>query len=103
MEKHILAMEASGEVIDGDTLEEKALEMAVEEVYQENGQKWRPWAKNARSIRMGEVILIVDSDTVVPEVRLFSFLFFFFCGSPFKNVLDSGLLEGCCSRTCRKP
>ena len=81
MEKHILAMEASGDVLDNDTLEEKALEMAVEEVYQENGQKWRPWAKNARSIRMGEVILIVDSDTVVPEVRPSTFFFFLLLSS----------------------
>jgi len=101
MEKHILAMEASGEVLDNDNLEEKALEMAVEEVYQENGQKWRPWAKNARSIRMGEVILIVDSDTIVPEVSLSSFFFRFYRG--VHNFFESGLFEGRCSRTRREP
>ncbi|KAG6836635.1 hypothetical protein H0H93_005662 [Arthromyces matolae] len=69
MEKHILSLEASGADDDSETdcLEDKALELAVEETYQANGQKWRPWAKNARSIRMGEVVLIVDSDTIVPE------------------------------------
>ncbi|KAG6885801.1 hypothetical protein C0993_009561 [Termitomyces sp. T159_Od127] len=73
MEKHILALEASGMYdvnSDSDSLEDKALELAIEEIYQTNGQKWRPWAKNARSLRIGEIILIVDSDTIVPEVRV---------------------------------
>jgi len=69
MEKHILALEASPEkTYDSNDLEEKALELAIEEVYQTNGQKWKPLASNARSIRIGDVILIVDSDTIVPEV-----------------------------------
>ncbi|KAG6889283.1 hypothetical protein C0992_005759, partial [Termitomyces sp. T32_za158] len=75
MEKHILAIEASGMYdinSDSETLEDKALELAIEEVYQTNGQKWRPWAKNARSLRIGEIILIVDSDTIVPEVRVYT-------------------------------
>ena len=67
MEKHILDLEASE--YDGDIpLEDKALELAVEETYEGTGRKWKPWAKNARSLRIGEIILIVDSDTVVPEV-----------------------------------
>jgi hypothetical protein len=69
MEKYILALEASSDKMsENDTLEEKALEMAIDEVYQANGQKWKPWASNARSIRVGDIILIVDSDTIVPEV-----------------------------------
>ena len=68
MEKHILALEASPDGVDNETLEERALEMAVDEIYQRNGQKWKPWASNARSMRVGEIILIVDSDTIVPEV-----------------------------------
>lgn len=48
-------------------LEERALQLAVEEVFAESGNQFRPWAANARSIRMGEIILIVDSDTIVPE------------------------------------
>jgi len=69
MEKHIGALEASPDgVQDADALEEKALELAIDEIYQRNGQKWKPWASNARSIRVGEIILIVDSDTIVPEV-----------------------------------
>ncbi|KAF9552144.1 hypothetical protein CPC08DRAFT_738237 [Agrocybe pediades] len=68
MEKHILALESSNEKFDGDvSLEDKALEMAIEETYEATGRKWKPWAKNARSLRIGEVILIVDSDTIVPE------------------------------------
>ena len=50
-----------------EDLEEKALSMAIEELYEESGRRWRPWAANARSIRVGEIILIVDSDTIVPE------------------------------------
>ena len=70
MEKHILALESASATpqLDDDGIEEKALEMAIEEVFEATGKKWKPWAKNARSIRMGEIILLVDSDTVVPEV-----------------------------------
>ncbi|KAF8882968.1 glycosyl transferase family group 2-domain-containing protein [Infundibulicybe gibba] len=68
MEKIIQELEVSGTVGDDtEELEEKALELAIEQIYEENGQKWKPWASNARSIRVGDVILIVDSDTIVPE------------------------------------
>ncbi|KAF9561703.1 hypothetical protein CPC08DRAFT_722637 [Agrocybe pediades] len=50
-----------------EDLEEKALGMAIEEVWEESGRKFRPWAANGRATRIGEIILIVDSDTVVPE------------------------------------
>ncbi|KDQ58169.1 hypothetical protein JAAARDRAFT_193608 [Jaapia argillacea MUCL 33604] len=50
-----------------DCLEDVAMNMAVEEMYAENGKRWNPWARNGKSIRMGEIILIVDSDTIVPE------------------------------------
>ncbi|KAH9850477.1 glycosyl transferase family group 2-domain-containing protein [Lenzites betulinus] len=71
MEKHIMALEAA-EAADpaaevDENLEERALEMAIEEVFEESGRKWRPWACNAKSLRVGEIILIVDSDTIVPE------------------------------------
>ena len=52
---------------DEDNLEDKAMEMAIEEVYEESGRRWKPWACNGKSLRLGEVILIVDSDTLVPE------------------------------------
>jgi hypothetical protein len=42
-------------------IEERALQMAVDET---NGQAW---AKGGRHLRIGEIILIVDSDTQVPE------------------------------------
>ncbi|KAF9005040.1 glycosyl transferase family group 2-domain-containing protein [Cyathus striatus] len=71
MEKHILALEKSGvEDVEGDgqlSLEEKALELAIEELHESGDKRWKPWAKNARSLRIGDLILIVDSDTVVPE------------------------------------
>ena len=53
----------------GEEIEEEALRLAVEEIFEESGQRFRPWAHNAKAIRMGEIILIVDSDTIVPEVR----------------------------------
>lgn len=54
------------------SVEEKALQMAIEEVWEESGRRHRPWAANGRATRMGEVVLLVDSDTVVPEVGLFA-------------------------------
>jgi len=65
LEKHLQALEAAGET-EGD-LEERALELAIEELYELSGKKWKPCASNAKSIRVGELILIVDSDTIVPE------------------------------------
>ncbi|KAF8151650.1 glycosyl transferase family group 2-domain-containing protein [Crassisporium funariophilum] len=69
MEKHILELEASGDTSSFEpdqSLEDKALELAIEETYEATGKKWKPWANNARSLRVGDIILIVDSDTVVP-------------------------------------
>lgn len=71
LEKHLkvlLEAEQLGEVEDdGQTLEDRALNMACEELFMESGEKWKPWACNGKSIRMGEIILLVDSDTIVPE------------------------------------
>lgn len=44
-----------------DSIEERALSIAVAET---NGEAW---ASCARSLRIGEIILLVDSDTQVPE------------------------------------
>lgn len=44
-----------------DSVEERALSIAVTET---NGEAW---ASCARSLRIGEIILLVDSDTQVPE------------------------------------
>jgi hypothetical protein len=52
-------------------VEEKALQMAIEEAWEESGRLHRPWAANGRATRMGEMVLLVDSDTVVPEVGFF--------------------------------
>ncbi|KAJ7759602.1 glycosyl transferase family group 2-domain-containing protein [Mycena metata] len=51
----------------GKYLEDRALELAVEQVYDESGRKWKPWASNGSACRIGDIILIVDSDTIVPE------------------------------------
>jgi hypothetical protein len=72
MERHLAALEEQGvedsEEDGGKSLEDQALDLAVEEVFEESGRRHRPWAANGKSIRMGEVILIIDSDTIVPEV-----------------------------------
>ncbi|KAE9389013.1 hypothetical protein BT96DRAFT_1003645 [Gymnopus androsaceus JB14] len=57
MEIHLTALEAL----------EAAGSLTEEEVYEANGKKWKPWACNGRSLRVGDVILICDSDTIVPE------------------------------------
>ncbi|KJA18241.1 hypothetical protein HYPSUDRAFT_169359 [Hypholoma sublateritium FD-334 SS-4] len=64
-ESVVWGRDASG--LSEDELEERALGLAIEEVWEESGRKWRPWAANGRATRVGEIVLIVDSDTVVPE------------------------------------
>jgi hypothetical protein len=69
MEKYIIELEAGAEKFDGEiTLEERALELAIQQTFEATGKRWEPWACNARSLRVGDIILLVDSDTVVPEV-----------------------------------
>ncbi|KAI0327882.1 hypothetical protein GY45DRAFT_1372836 [Cubamyces sp. BRFM 1775] len=68
LETHLLALEASGaQDTAEECLEDRALKLAIEETFEESGKQWRPWAANGKSLRMGEIILIVDSDTIVPE------------------------------------
>jgi len=50
------------------SLEDQALALAIEEMWEESGRRHRPWAANARAARIGEIVLLVDSDTVVPQV-----------------------------------
>ena len=52
------------------SLEDQALASAIEEMWEESGRRHRPWAANARAARIGEIVLLVDSDTVVPEVGI---------------------------------
>ncbi len=55
--------------MEGDEdAEEMALQMAMEQVYDESGSRFRPWAAFGKGMRIGEIILLVDSDTIVPEV-----------------------------------
>ena len=73
LEKFLAEMEASGEE-DGpgeQCLEDKAMRMAEEEIFEESGGRFRPWCRNGKSIRVGQIILIIDSDTIVPEVGCF--------------------------------
>lgn len=70
LEKHLRTLEEAVELgeLECQSLEDKALEMAIEEMFEESGRRWRPWAANGKSLRIGEIILIVDADTIVPEV-----------------------------------
>lgn len=49
------------------SLEDLALNLAMEEVHAETDYKFKPWGSNGRSLRIGKIILMVDSDTIVPE------------------------------------
>lgn len=77
LEQHLANLEAAAAAaasagngpIDGDSecLEDKAMNLAIEDMYEETGKRHRPWACNGKSLRVGELILIIDSDTIVPE------------------------------------
>lgn len=68
LEKFLAQLEAEGAEDDGDEcLEDKAMKMAQDEIYAESGNKFRPWCANGKSLRIGEMILIIDADTIVPE------------------------------------
>ena len=83
-----LSLEGSGLSEDGRaipvSLEERALMRAIEETWEESGKHWKPWAKNGRACRVGKIVLLVDSDTIVPEVNFLKFIY----KSPF---IDSPL------------
>ena len=68
LEKHLASMIAADEgTNEGENIEDKAMNMAIEEIFEESGRRWRSWACNGKSLRLGDIILLVDSDTVVPE------------------------------------
>jgi hypothetical protein len=67
LEKHLAELQANGANDEFECLEDQAMKLAVEEMYEESGRRFKPWAANGRSLRIGEIILIVDSDTIVPE------------------------------------
>jgi len=67
LEKHLAKLQDNGANDEFECLEDQAMNLAVEEIYEERGRRFKPWAANGKSLRMGEVILIIDSDTIVPE------------------------------------
>ena len=67
LEKHLAMLQADGASDEFECLEDQAMNLAIEEMYEESGRRFKPWAANGKSLRVGEVILIVDSDTVVPK------------------------------------
>ena len=77
------------------SLEERALMRAVEEIWEQSGKRWRPWAKNGRACRVGKIVLLVDSDTVVPEVGFFELHF-------KSSFIDRPLLQDCLRDAARE-
>jgi len=68
LEKFLAQLEAEGaEDDEEECLEDRAMKMAQEEMFEESGRQWKPWCANGKSLRMGEIVLIIDSDTIVPE------------------------------------
>ncbi|KAF5378270.1 hypothetical protein D9615_008739 [Tricholomella constricta] len=68
LERFLAQLIADGAEEDpADPLEDKAMRMAAEEIFEETGRRWKPWCANGKSMRVGEIILIIDSDTIVPE------------------------------------
>src|SRR5260221_12220184 len=68
LEAHLARLIESGAVDSSDeSLEDRAMKLAQEEIYEETERKWKPWCANGKSLRMGEIALIIDSDTIVPE------------------------------------
>ncbi|KAF5369511.1 hypothetical protein D9758_002777 [Tetrapyrgos nigripes] len=61
------SLKLAGGLDSAEYLEEKALALAIEEVYEASNRKFRPLAANGKAIRLGEIILLVDSDTNIPE------------------------------------
>jgi hypothetical protein len=105
LEKHLKVLEDAedrGELDDSEyeCLEDMALALAIEEVYNESGGKWQPWASNGKSLRIGEIILIVDADTIVPEVTNY------LCLAERQMLIYIsfvGLFPRCRTRACREP
>ena len=68
LEKHLAQLEAEGaEDTADECLEDRAMKMAQDELYQESGGRFMPWCANGKSLRMGAIVLIIDADTIVPE------------------------------------
>lgn len=67
LEKHLAELRVSGASDEFECLEDQAMKLAVEEMHVESGRRFKPWAANGKSLRVGEVILIIDSDTIVPD------------------------------------
>jgi len=66
LEKHLSELQANGASDESECLEDQAMKLAVEEMHEGSGRRFKPWAANGKSLRIGEVILIIDSDTIVP-------------------------------------
>ena len=77
LEKYLAQLEAEGAEDDEDEcLEDRAMKMAQQEMFEETGNRWKPWCANGKSIRVGEIILIIDADTIIPEVSAFPIVAF---------------------------
>lgn len=68
LEKFLAQLEAEGAEDDlEECLEDRAMKMARDEIFEESGRRFQPWCANGKSIRVGQLILIIDADTIIPE------------------------------------
>jgi hypothetical protein len=44
------------------------MDLVLEEMFEETGERWKLWSSNGKSVRVGEIILLVDSDMIVLEM-----------------------------------
>ncbi|KJA17902.1 hypothetical protein HYPSUDRAFT_205759 [Hypholoma sublateritium FD-334 SS-4] len=68
LETFLEQLEAEGAEDSADEcLEDRAMKMAQDAMYQASGGRFMPWCANGKSLRMGAIVLIIDADTIVPE------------------------------------
>jgi hypothetical protein len=69
LEKHLQDLLEAGEKDNeatGRCLEDRAMDMAIKEMYEEVGRP-KSWAGNGKSLRAGKIIMIIDAGTIVQD------------------------------------
>jgi len=87
LEKHLASLQqVGGQDADDEGLKDRALKMAIEETFAETKGRWRPWAANGKSCGIGPIVLLIDADTIVPDV-----------GHPFScsHLIHKIILQDC--------
>ena len=61
---------------NGTERNNKVMCLAEEEIFKESGRWFCPWCRNGKSIHVGQIMLIIDLDMIVPEGGVFLFCLF---------------------------